>query len=197
MCTPKFNWGLYSITSQWVITRTGTLWPSTPSAIQVDVNRCELHIQQQEAVCLKAVNMVPEHLIYKIFQKLILKGKMTKKTGDWKKFLSNDEKKQQLIFVWTSNDFAENLEWRRIIFMAESQTYMLWDRRWHFCKLKTIDELYSNQQETDTRSVLYVCSEVLVFLSESEESRKWYLLSASPLYKTVDKQHTIIHSQCK
>ena len=87
-------------------------------------------------------------------EKLIVKGENTKKPTDWKCFLSNSENKEQLIElihrVWSSVEFSSKMNDRKFIMVRNGEAFELSSREKH-----TIPNLMSNQEETDSRVVLY------------------------------------------
>ena len=61
--------------------------------------------------------------------KLIIKGEKTKRPAEWKKFLTNDENKEQFIEVilkvWSSDLMAPKLVNRRSIMICAGRAYLL------------------------------------------------------------------------
>ena len=92
-------------------------------------------------------------------EKLIVQGKLTKKPGNWKEILTNDENKKQLIQVvldvWSSPDFATNLATRTVIMVAEGHAYQLQAVDDNTIQRKEVLSLLSGQVETDTTVILY------------------------------------------
>lgn len=92
-------------------------------------------------------------------EKLILHGEMTKRPSDWKAFLANDENKTQLtrllLRVWSKDDMAEKYENQKCIVAVDGQAYCLYSADKKQVKTEQIQSLSSNQEETDSRIVLY------------------------------------------
>ncbi len=93
-------------------------------------------------------------------EKLILGGGATKKPSDWKKFLSNDENKTQLIELllveWKRDEYAPDLHGRRVLLICSGKAYVLGSQNGHTTTLNEVTSLHSSQEETDTRIILYV-----------------------------------------
>ena len=91
-------------------------------------------------------------------QKRIIKGEGTKRPENWKSFLSNNFNKQQLVRfllkVWSNDDFGRKLQNKTVIFTCEEKAYLLKDNR-ASVMMTEIPKLESDQEETDTRVVLY------------------------------------------
>ena len=91
-------------------------------------------------------------------QKRIIKGESTKRHENWKSFLSNDSNKQQLVRlllkVWSSGDLGIKLQNKKVIFTCEEKAYLLKDNG-ASVMMAEIPKLESDQEETDTRVVLY------------------------------------------
>lgn len=92
-------------------------------------------------------------------EKFIVQGEMTKKPADWRIFLTNDENKKQLIQimfrVWSSEAFAPNIGTRKVIFISEGHAYQLQTIDDGSVECRQVMSLLSNQEETDTRVILY------------------------------------------
>ena len=93
-------------------------------------------------------------------EKRLIKGESTKRPENWKSFLSNDSNKQQLVRlllkVWSNDEFSRKLQNKNVILVCEEKAYQL--KKIDTSVLTTeIPELESNQEETDTRIVLYCC----------------------------------------
>ena len=90
--------------------------------------------------------------------KLIIRGVMTKKPADWRAFLANDENKQQLINiirkVWSADTFSAEINQRKVLLVEEGHAYMLRSDGPHVRQAE-VQSLFSTQEETDTRVVLY------------------------------------------
>ena len=91
-------------------------------------------------------------------QKRIIKGESKKRPKNWKSFLSNDSNKQQLVRlllkVWSSDDFGRKLQNKKIIFTCDEKAYLLKDNGASVMMTEN-PKLKSDQEETDTRVVLY------------------------------------------
>ena len=91
--------------------------------------------------------------------KLVLQGEMTKRPTDWKTFLTNDENKVQLIKlilrVWSDDEVAARYQNRNVVVISEGHGYCLEADEQQHVKVREIGSLYSNQEETDSRVVLY------------------------------------------
>ena len=92
-------------------------------------------------------------------EKRIIKGAMTKKPGDWKHFLSNDENKKQLItillHVWSEDAMAQKLLGKKVIFIREGEATLLTSLDGKKTLQTDVPDLKSDQEETDSRVVLY------------------------------------------
>ena len=88
-------------------------------------------------------------------EKLILKGKKTKRPSDWKTFLTNSENKEQLIDlmydVWSQDDFLSKIEGRDVVLIKQGAAFQMSKEK----GVVEIHDLISNQEETDSRIVLY------------------------------------------
>ena len=60
-------------------------------------------------------------------EKLILKGKKTKKPSDWKSFLTNSENKKQLIEliynVWSETEFLSKIDGQSVTLIKEGEAF--------------------------------------------------------------------------
>ena len=92
-------------------------------------------------------------------EKLIIGGQLTKKPADWKNFLKNSQNKSQLLDVmnevWSSDAFAPKLVQRKVVSVVQGRSYLLESDDGISVKKTEIPELHSNQEETDTRVILY------------------------------------------
>jgi hypothetical protein len=92
-------------------------------------------------------------------EKLIIQGEMTKRPSDWKAFLTNDANKTQLtrliLRVWSHDEFAPQYQNRKVIVISEGYAHCLESDDQQRTKVREIQTLYSNQEETDSRVVLY------------------------------------------
>jgi len=90
--------------------------------------------------------------------KFIGSGGEMKRPKDWKVFLSNDDNKAQLLKVlldtWSSAQTAPILCGREVVLVYEGCAYMLRSTG-ETMSCVEIESLQSNQEETDTRVVLY------------------------------------------
>ena len=90
--------------------------------------------------------------------KIIVKGESTKKPSDWKAFLGNDENKKQFIRliskVWSHHSYASKLVERKVILVCEGVAYE-YISDGVTTQRNEIQSLYSTQEETDSRIVLY------------------------------------------
>ena len=93
-----------------------------------------------------------------VSDKLIVSGVKTKRPKDWKQFLTNDDNKVQLVRLlladWSSNTSAKILFGHEVIIICDGKAYQLTSDG-KSTKCKEIDFLYSTQEETDSRVVLY------------------------------------------
>ena len=91
--------------------------------------------------------------------KLIIKGENTKRPADWKKFLTNDENKQQFIEVilkvWSSNVTAPKLLNRKIVMTFGEKAFHLTSENGKKTVKSEVESLSSTQEETDSRVILY------------------------------------------
>lgn len=76
-----------------------------------------------------------------VSETLIAKGPMTKKPHDWKSFLLDEEDKQQLVAMMQSC-WSDLVKDRKVILIRNGEAHGIEDER-------------SNQEETDSRVVLY------------------------------------------
>ena len=93
-------------------------------------------------------------------EKILLEGINTRKPADFKGFLQNDENKKQLcklmLDVWTCPEAAQRLVGRMIILIVEGVAYQLTSVDGQSVNKEEVHELRSNQEETDTRVILYL-----------------------------------------
>ena len=98
-------------------------------------------------------------MVLQVQKKLIISGPMTKTPVDWKAFLTNAENKKQLVgvisSVWSSSTFAIKLVNRKVILVSEGQGYLLQSRDGEIVEKQLLHNLTSDQEETDTRIILY------------------------------------------
>ena len=83
-----------------------------------------------------------------VSEKLIVKGAKTRRPYDWKGFLCNDDNKQQLIELMHTT-WPEFVEDRNVILVKNGEAFHIGEQ------VESIPELRSNQEETDSRVVLY------------------------------------------
>ena len=92
-------------------------------------------------------------------EKLILQGPLTKRPVDWKLFLTNDDNKTQLIKllldIWSGDAFAEQLSTQKVSTVSAGHVYCLQTDDQNKVSRKEIASLFSNQEETDSRIILY------------------------------------------
>ena len=92
-------------------------------------------------------------------EKLLLSGVNTRRPPDIKLFLHNDENKLQLFHmllkVWSSGDSSEKLAGRSAILIVEGVANHLYVESGQTVNAE-IHELRSNQEETDSRIILYI-----------------------------------------
>ena len=87
--------------------------------------------------------------------KLILKGKKTKRPSDWKSFLTNSENKEQLIqLMWSEDEFLNKIQGRNVMLIKQGVAFDMTKEG----GIAEIPELRSNQEETDSRVVVYATS---------------------------------------
>ena len=91
--------------------------------------------------------------------KLIIKGENTKRPADWKKFLTDDENKQQFIEVilkvWSSDVAAPKLLNRKIVMTFGEKAFHLTSEKRKKTVKSEVESLSSTQEETDSRVILY------------------------------------------
>ena len=84
---------------------------------------------------------------------------MTKKPAEWKSFLMNSDNKTQLVdtinTVWSLDSFASKLLDRKVVMVAEGHCYLLESTNGEVVTNTEIDSLFSDQEETDSRIILY------------------------------------------
>ena len=89
----------------------------------------------------------------------MIKGENTKRPADWKKFLTNDENKEQFIEVilkvWSSDLIAPKLVNSKIVMIFAGRAYLLISEDGKKTQRTEIKYLHSTQEETDTRAILY------------------------------------------
>ena len=92
-------------------------------------------------------------------EKRIIKGMNTRRPESWTEFLTNEENKKQLINVieqtWEGDDFHSKLENKSVILINAGKASMLSSGNDGEVSKTEIPCLLSNQEETDTRVVLY------------------------------------------
>lgn len=86
-----------------------------------------------------------------ISEKRIVKGPKTRKPHEWKKFLCNDDNKEQLIDLM-QKCWPKLVTNRKVILVNKGVAFLLGDGN---DEAGEIYELRSNQEETDSRVVLY------------------------------------------
>uniref|UniRef100_UPI00358FCD05 uncharacterized protein n=1 Tax=Myxine glutinosa TaxID=7769 RepID=UPI00358FCD05 len=92
-------------------------------------------------------------------EKIILAGPVTRKPYDFKMFLANDNKKQicqLLLRVWSDQQAASKLERTEMaVLIVEGRAHQLVSSNGKV-EVRELPTIYSNQEETDTRVVLYL-----------------------------------------
>ncbi|XP_034071932.1 uncharacterized protein LOC117545981 [Gymnodraco acuticeps] len=93
-------------------------------------------------------------------EKIILAGPATRKPYDFKMFLTNDDKKKQLcqllLRVWSDQQAASRLERTEMaVLVVEGRAHQLLSSNGKV-EVSELPTIYSNQEETDTRVVLYL-----------------------------------------
>ena len=92
-------------------------------------------------------------------ERLIVSSGHMKRPKDWKDFLSNDDNKVQLVKIlldtWSGPSSAPVLRGREVILICEGRAYKLMSTGARVT-VTELESLNSNQEETDTRAVLYV-----------------------------------------
>ena len=93
-------------------------------------------------------------------EKLILEGINTQRPADFKAFLLNDENKTQLfdlmLRVWSSDCAASHLQSRKVMLVVQGRVFCLTSPDGLTVEHSELHSLESNQEETDTRIVLYI-----------------------------------------
>ena len=91
-------------------------------------------------------------------KQLLIASPRTKKSADWKQFLMNDGNKKRLVEilleVWSSQTFAHKLGNRILTLICDGKATEIKTKE-HKVMTTEIPELESNQEETDTRVILY------------------------------------------
>eukprot|EP00794_Sanderia_malayensis_P002105 gene2104-2390_t len=92
-------------------------------------------------------------------EKRIIKGVNTRRPESWTEFLTNEENKRQLINVieqtWEGDDFHSKLKNKSVILINAGKASRLSSENESEVSKTEIPCLLSNQEETDTRVVLY------------------------------------------
>ena len=82
-----------------------------------------------------------------------------KRPSDWNAFLTNDENKRQFIRiilkVWSDDSFARKLQGIKVILVSDGHAYLLTSLDGQTTIQREIETIRSNQEETDTRVILY------------------------------------------
>ena len=93
-------------------------------------------------------------------EKLVLKGEATKRPADWKSFLGNDDNKVQFIRLilkcWSRGNYAIRFHGRRLIFICDGTAHLLTSSYGSKTVHEEIPSLESSQEETYSRSILYL-----------------------------------------
>ena len=88
-------------------------------------------------------------------EKLVLQGEMTKRSADWKAFLTNFSW-QDSYCVWSDDEVADKYNNKRVIILSEGHAYYIEsDDQQQNTTVQELASLYSNQEETDSMVVLY------------------------------------------
>ena len=94
-----------------------------------------------------------------VSKKFLIKGSATKKPSDWKQFLMNDENKKQftnlLLTEWQKHTYASELHGRQVILIFDGKAYVLSSDDGIQVKMSGMPGLFSSQEETDKRIILY------------------------------------------
>lgn len=93
-------------------------------------------------------------------KKLLLEGCNTRKPADFKDFLTNSENKAQLFTlmrrVWSTNEVARKLVGKPRIFIDAGKAYEITSSDGKSVDVKLIQNLNSDQEETDYRQIIYL-----------------------------------------
>ena len=91
-------------------------------------------------------------------QKLLVGGPKTKRPVDWKEFLKNNDNKKRfieiLLEVWSSNQLASKFEDKEVTLICEGKAFKISCINSKVQK-SIVPEIESDQEETDTRIILY------------------------------------------
>ncbi|KAK3106630.1 hypothetical protein FSP39_024006 [Pinctada imbricata] len=94
-------------------------------------------------------------------EKHIVSGPKTKAPRDWKRFLLNNENKEQLVGLllteWQKPSYASRLRDREIFFVCKEECFLLKSQDGETVTCDIVPELVSSQEEADTRIVLHCC----------------------------------------
>ena len=100
-----------------------------------------------------------ERLRRGVGERLMIGGSSTRRPSDWKLFLQNDCNKEQLIQLllveWQKDEYSSRLKDRQVILICKGSAYLLTSDGVSV-QMKEVPTLNSNQEETDTRIILYV-----------------------------------------
>lgn len=90
--------------------------------------------------------------------RLLIGGPKTRKPVDWKEFLKNSDNKRRfieiLLEVWSSKNLAPKLIDKKVTLICEGKAFELSSNGEEVLK-REVPEIESNQEETDTRVVMY------------------------------------------
>ena len=124
---------------------TTTVWKTS----QVILNRT---VERQLIQCQKLEKGISE--------KIKIASATKKPQVDWKTFLINDENKEQLTELclkeWQKDEYASDLYGRKIVFICDGKAHLLTSEDGKSTTASEIASLESNQEETDTRVILYI-----------------------------------------
>ena len=158
--------------------------PNEPITLFVQDGNAQLHALLDvpavfEDICLKILDQLPrkadclfatdmyhdlstksqERLLRGQGEKITLLGIKMRRPADFKMFLQNEENKLQLfdllLKVWSSPAASRRIQGRTIMLAVRGKVYALTSADGLTTTCEEIHALYSNQEETDTRVVLY------------------------------------------
>lgn len=89
----------------------------------------------------------------------LIKGPLTKIPRNWKTFLASEENKQSftrfLLNEWKGDKYAPRLIDKKILFVCEKQCICLTSQNGENTQSEEMTELYSTQEEADTKIILH------------------------------------------
>ena len=90
---------------------------------------------------------------------VLLSGPETKTPRDWKLFMSNDENQTHLMKLllseWRRPKYAVRLDGRQLFFVCGEERICLTSNNGILAKARPEEDLFTSQEETDTRMVLH------------------------------------------